>query len=595
MFKSEETCKELKASDVFEEYNGSRDNRSRRSGTDKSAARKMTPQCFNVLKHLDKVSFNYRLSDWPDKLFSAVTHPLDDNFLRNATGKQIELFGADVRKEDEEHACAHLNPGSIPLKHHPYIRPACFRSWVASHEGNVPNLGEAVSKLPVTTLAELGGELIGDLSVDDLANFRMEHWNEFMKKEGACAAIPETAAQALFPSTSGDDVANANGGKRTGRRLIPDAHCMTKLHPSLQKAAIRTVSSAMPTDALSMLDSDALSAWSENPFNILNRVRNGALLTSLGSKIAQGRTHPCRTLTTKVLVTLTHFAQHMHPNCAAAITNLETIEHAELPKMPLAVISQLSLARMRVARDFTLLSAKDIEVLTQSNNFCNVLDHDSFRATPISARASFSPDCIVSWKFVKHLTQVDMESLPGDAFAMFDAETIQPLASIPWMSPTQFGAMGSKCPTGKAHPAAVIGPDMIAVLTCEQIGALTSTHVAAIPAKSFSGLKPDQVTAIPPAALTTITFEQVSAMSDVAFGGFKAAQFARFGEANRASPERNPVKAITRSKLEEAVRSKSRSRSIDHCECTGTLGPKSPQPPLALLPSQPDTSSCPRW
>ena len=538
LFKSEDICGKLSASQVFEEYS-SREGRSRRGGTDKAAARKMTPQCFNALKDLRSVNVGYRLSDWPDKLFASVTHSLDPNFLIHATGKQIESFGADVKKEDEEHACAHLRPESIPAKHYQHIRPACFRSWVASQEGNVSSLGESVGKLPVTTLAELGGELIGELSVDDLANFRAEHWQEFMKKDGACAAIPETAAQALFPTNSNDETAEHGHGKRSGRRLIPDARCMAKLHPALQKAAVKTVSSAMPADALSMIDSEALSAWSENPFGILNRVRNGALLTGLGSQIGQGRAHPCRALSSKLLVTLPHFAQHMHPDCAAVITDLDSIENAELKKMPLAVISQLPLARMRLARDFKLFSAKDVEILSQSSNFCNVLDHDSFLTTP-SRLVQPSPSCIVSWKFIGSLTQADLESLPGDAFAMFDAESIQPLASIPWMSPTQFGAMGSKCPAGKAHPAAVIGADMIALLTPEQIGTLTSTHIAAIPAKSYSGLSTQQVTAIPPAALVTITFAQVSAMSDTAFGGFKAVHFSRFGEANRASPDAIP-------------------------------------------------------
>ena len=121
------------------------------------------------------------------------------------------------------------------------------------------------------------------------------------------------------------------------------------------------------------------------------------------------------------------------------------------------------------------------------------------------------------------------------------------------MSPTQFGSLGSKCPVGKTHPAAAIGADTIAALTVDQIGSLTSVHVAAIPGKSFAGLTTVQVAAIPPAALTTITAEQVTAMSDTAFGGFKAAHFARFGEANRtaAAADRNPVKAITRTKLDK--------------------------------------------
>ena len=551
LFKSEDTCGRFKASDVFEEYDDSRVNRSRLSATDKEAARKMTPQCFNALKNLDRVNIRHSLREWPEKLFASVTHPIDANFMLYATGKQIEAFGTEVRKEDDEHACAQLKPEAIPGNHYQHIMPACFRSWVASQEGNIPTLGEPVSKLPVMTLAELGGEFIAALSPDDLAKFRPEHWTEFMKKEGACSSIPENAVHALFPSHANDDGANPTVGKKGGRRFIPDAQCMAKLSPTLQKAAVRTVSSAMPADALSLLDADALSAWSENPFGILNGVRNGTLLAGLGSKIGHGRTHPCQILTSKILLAHPTFAQHIHPECAAAMTDLNSIDNSELSKMPLAVISQLPLARIRLAREFTQLSGKDVEVLTLSNNFCSVLDHASFLAMPISARANFVSACVVQWKFVNKLTQADMESLPGDAFAMFDADSIQSVPSITWMSPVQFGTMGSKCPTGKIHPAAVVGADTLAALSIEQIGTLTSAHVAAIPAKSFSGLKPGQVTAIPVAALTTITAEQVSNMSDVAFGGFKAAQFARFGEVNRAVVDRNPIKAITRTKLDK--------------------------------------------
>ena len=552
LFKSEDTCGRLKASEVFGEYSGdNRENRSRLTATDKEAARKMTPQCFNALKDLGHVDIRRSLREWPEKLFASVTNELDESFMRHATGKQIEAFGMEVKKEDEEHACAQLKPEGIPGNHYQYIKASCFRSWVASKEGSIPTLGESVGKLPVTTLAELGGELIGALSVDDLANFRAEHWNEFMKKEGACASIPETAVHALFPTNANEDTPSSTSGRKGGRRFIPDAQCMIKLSPALQKAAVKTVSSAMPTDALSLLDADALSAWSENPFGILNRVRNGTLLAGLGTKIGHGRPHPCRILTSKILLAHPTFAQHMHPNCAAAMTDLESIDNSELSKMPLAVLSQLPLSRIRMARDFTQLSGKDVEVLAQSNNFCTALDHASLLAMPISARASFVPDCVAQWKFINKLTQADMESLPGDAFATFDADSIQSVQSITWMSPVQFGAMGSKCPSGRTHPAAVVGADTLAASTVEQIGALTSAHVAAIPAKSFSGLKPEQVSAIPPAALTTITVEQVSAMSDVAFGGFKAAQFARFGEANRALVDRNPVNAITRTKLDK--------------------------------------------
>ena len=397
---------------------GSRDYRSRPFATDKEAARKMTPQCLNVLDGLGDVDIRHSLRDWPDKLFASVTHPLHTSFMQHATGKQIAAFGTDVRKEDEEHACAHLSPETIPNKHFQHIRPDCFRSWVNSHEGSVPSLGESVSKLPVTTLAELGGELVVALSPEDLGHFRADHWNEFMKKDGACSAIPETAVHALFPTNAKYDADEPGSSRRrSGKRFIPDAQCMAKLSPALQKAAVRTVSSAMPADALSLLDADALSAWSENPFAILNRVRNGPLLANLGSKLDQGRSHPCRILTSKLLLTHSTFAQHMHPNCAAAITDLDSIENADLPKMPLAVIAQFPLARIRMARNFAMLSGKDIEVLTLSKNFCTVLDYPSFLAMPISARASFSSDCVVSWKFLNNLTQADMESLPGDAFA----------------------------------------------------------------------------------------------------------------------------------------------------------------------------------
>lgn len=557
LLQSEEACGQLTADAVFGEWYGDRASlkptSGRQSATERRAAAVITPQCFNALLGSTEVSIRESLAAYSANMFAAVSHNVDKSFFRYATGKQLELFGSEIRKEgsNDDSQCAYLQPEHVPKDLFGHVQSNCFRSWLASAESrrqSVKTVGEGLSRLPTSVLADIGGELLVQLSSADLRNFRQEHWTEFMKRDNCCAAIPDRAAALLFPSSSSSSPSSLPGsGKKI--RFIPDAECMYRMLPLLQEAAVRSLSDVMPGDSISMLDANAVEAWQESIFDLLNRSKNAALVSGLGARVPADKPHPCRSLHQTAIVKYGFFAAHMSSSCAALIEGLESVDPKQLPAMPLPVIAQMPIDKVKAARDFRALTSNDVEVLSQSKRFCSSLDYAGFALVPISARAQFKSECIVAFLFLSVLTQGDMESLPGDAFAVFDSLAMSVLPTITWMTPSQMAAMGSKCPVGKTHPAAAIGKDTMAALLPAQIAALTSVHIASIPAASFELLTAVQAGSFSPPALKTITFDQVSAMTEEGFAGFTASHFAHFGDTSKTVSEKNPIKAIVKGKL----------------------------------------------